>query len=51
MKVENYLTWKDRFQSFIEYQDARMWICIQDGYANPTHDFEGRPRVTPYVQM
>ena len=51
MKVENYLTWKDRFQSFIEYQDARMWICIQDGYANPTHDFEGRQRVTPYVEM
>ena len=51
MKVENYLTWKDRFQSFIEYQDARMWICIQDGYINPSHDFEGRQRVTPYVQM
>ena len=40
-----------RFQSFIEYQDARMWICIQDGYVNPRHDFEGRQRVTPYVQM
>ena len=51
MKVEQYLTWKDRFQSFIEYQDARMWICIEDGYANPTHDFEGRQRVTSYVQM
>ena len=51
MKVENYLTWKDRFQSFIEYQDARMWICIQDGYVNPRHDFECRQRVTPYVQM
>ncbi|KAI3503879.1 hypothetical protein L1887_32343 [Cichorium endivia] len=51
MKAENYLTWKDRFQSFIEYQDARMWICIQDGYVNPTHDFEGRQRITPYVKM
>ena len=51
MKVENYLTWKDRFQSFIEYQDTRMWICIVDGYTNPTHDFEGRPRVTAYVNM
>ncbi|KAJ0541144.1 putative RNA-directed DNA polymerase [Helianthus annuus] len=51
MKVENYLTWKDRFQSFIEYQDTRMWICIEDGYVNPTHDFEGRPRRTEYVNM
>ncbi|KAJ0683464.1 hypothetical protein HanPI659440_Chr16g0658571 [Helianthus annuus] len=51
MKVENYLTWKDRFQSFIEYQDTRMWICIEDGYTNPTHDFEGRPRRTAYVNM
>ncbi|KAM0052178.1 putative transcription factor interactor and regulator CCHC(Zn) family [Helianthus debilis subsp. tardiflorus] len=51
MRVENYLTWKDRFQSFIEYQDTRMWICIADGYTNPTHDFEGRPRVTAYVNM
>ncbi|KAJ0701295.1 hypothetical protein HanOQP8_Chr10g0377821 [Helianthus annuus] len=51
MKVENYLTWKDSFQSFIESQDARMWICIVDGYTNPTHDFEGRPRRTDYVFM
>ncbi|KAJ0541141.1 putative RNA-directed DNA polymerase [Helianthus annuus] len=51
MKVENYLTWKDRFQSFIEYQDTRMWICIEDGYVNPTHNFEGRPRRTEYVNM
>ena len=51
MKVENYLTWKDRFQSFIEYQDAKMWICIQDGYALPTHDFEGKQRVPSYSQM
>ncbi|KAJ0796097.1 hypothetical protein HanPI659440_Chr04g0158231 [Helianthus annuus] len=28
-----------------------MWICIQDGYVNPTHDFEGRQRVTTYVNM
>ena len=51
MKVESYLTWKDRFQSFIDYQDAKMWICIQDGYALPTHDFEGRPVVPSYSQM
>ena len=51
MKVQNYLTWKDRFQSFVEYQDTRMWICIQDGYISPSHDFEGRQRVTPYAQM
>ena len=51
MKVENYLTWKDRFQSFVEYQDTRMWLCIVDGYTNPTHDFEGRQRVTAYVNM
>ncbi|KAM0050154.1 hypothetical protein Hdeb2414_s0008g00294311 [Helianthus debilis subsp. tardiflorus] len=51
MKVENYLTWKDRFQSFVEYQDTRMWICIEDGYINPVHDFEGRPRLAAYVNM
>ncbi|KAJ0582505.1 hypothetical protein HanHA300_Chr04g0152981 [Helianthus annuus] len=51
MKVENYLTWKDSFKSFIESQDARMWICIVDGYTNPTHDYEGRPRRTDYVNM
>ncbi|KAJ0499674.1 hypothetical protein HanLR1_Chr13g0506491 [Helianthus annuus] len=51
IKVENYLTWKDSFKSFIESQDARMWICIEDGYINPVHDFEGRPRRTDYVNM
>ncbi|KAJ0938205.1 putative transcription factor interactor and regulator CCHC(Zn) family [Helianthus annuus] len=51
MKVENYLTWKNSFKSFIESQDARMWICIEDGYVNPIHDFEGRPRRTDYVNM
>ena len=51
MKVENYLTWKDRFQSFVEYQDARMWICIQDGYIPPSHIFEGRQLLTSFAQM
>ncbi|MFS8007019.1 putative transcription factor interactor and regulator CCHC(Zn) family [Helianthus anomalus] len=51
MKVENYPTWKDSFRSYIESQDARMWICIEDGYINPVYDFEGRPRVTAYVNM
>ncbi|KAJ0556863.1 putative transcription factor interactor and regulator CCHC(Zn) family [Helianthus annuus] len=51
MKVENYLTWKDNFKSFIKSLDARMWICIEDGYINPVHDFEGRRRRTDYMNM
>ena len=51
MEVEDYLTWKDRFESFAKYQDARMWIFIQDGYITPSHDFEGRHRVPSYSQM
>ncbi|KAJ0587956.1 putative transcription factor interactor and regulator CCHC(Zn) family [Helianthus annuus] len=51
MKVENYLTWKNSFTSFIKSQDARMWICIEDGYINPVHDFECRRRRTDYVNM
>ena len=51
MKVDNYVTWKDRFQSFDEYQDTRMWMFIEDRYVNPTHEFEGRHRVTTFANM
>ena len=51
MKVENYLSWKDSFKFFIKSQDAHMWVCIEYGYVNPVHDFEGRPHRTAYVNM
>ena len=49
MKVENYVTWKDRFQSFVEYQDTRMWMCIEDGYVNPTHEFKADNVLQPLL--
>ncbi|MFS7956703.1 putative RNA-directed DNA polymerase [Helianthus anomalus] len=51
MKVENYLTWKDIFKSFIKSQDARMWICIEDGYIAATRRVDGRVKVIPYEMM
>ncbi|MFS7933078.1 hypothetical protein Hanom_Chr04g00375541 [Helianthus anomalus] len=51
MKVENYLTWKDSFKSFIKSQDARMWICIEDGYIAATRRVDGRVKVIPYEMM
>ncbi|MFS7888210.1 hypothetical protein Hanom_Chr00s000001g01592291 [Helianthus anomalus] len=51
MKVENYLTWKDSFKSFIKSQDARMWICIEDGYIAATRRVDGRVKVISYEMM
>ncbi|KAJ0438424.1 hypothetical protein HanHA300_Chr16g0613881 [Helianthus annuus] len=51
MKVENYLTWKNSFKSFIKSQDARMWTCMIDGYVAPTRHVERRVKVISYDKM
>ncbi|KAJ0856041.1 hypothetical protein HanRHA438_Chr14g0679931 [Helianthus annuus] len=51
MKVENYLTWKNSFISFIKSQDERMWTCIINGYVAPTRHVEGRVKVISYDKM
>ncbi|MFS7922931.1 putative transcription factor interactor and regulator CCHC(Zn) family [Helianthus anomalus] len=51
IKVENYLTWRDSFKSFIKSQDARMWICIEDGYIAATRRVDGRVKVISYEMM
>ncbi|XP_076917825.1 uncharacterized protein LOC143578029 [Bidens hawaiensis] len=39
------------FEQYVEYQDANMWVCIQDGYIPPTTEFEGREQLKKYNTM
>ena len=50
-KVADYFWWKERFENFARFDDVKMWICIDKGYVPPTHEFEGRARVTSYSAM
>ena len=50
-KVADYFWWKERFENFARFHDLKMWICIDKGYVPPTHEFEGRTRITSYSAM
>ncbi|XP_076903007.1 uncharacterized protein LOC143557940 [Bidens hawaiensis] len=51
VKGTDFLAWKDRFDQYVKYQVAKMWVCIQDGYIPPTTEFEGREQLKKYNKM
>ena len=48
LKVTDFVAWKDRFEQYVKYQDAKMWVCMQDGYIPPTATYEGREQIKKY---
>ncbi|MFS7985377.1 hypothetical protein Hanom_Chr11g00997701 [Helianthus anomalus] len=46
MQVSQYEDWKEKFEVFVKSEDTRMWRCIMDGYIPPTHEVDGRIKMT-----
>ena len=51
LKVNDYPSWKERFENYLKFTDIRMWMCIYEGYVAPTVEFEGIRRVPSYANM
>ena len=51
LKCTDFVAWKDRFEQYVKYQDARMWVCMQDGCIPPTGIYKGREQIKKYSQM
>ena len=38
MIIDQYFSWKGRFESFMQFTDIRMWTCMTEGYSAPTYE-------------
>ena len=51
LRVEDYFSWRDRFESYCRFHDLSIWMCIKNGYAAPTQTVENDVVVIAYNRM
>ena len=42
LRIEDYFWWKERFETYVRFNDLKMWSCIEDGYFAPYHEVDGK---------